>query len=109
MICKLKNDYPKCNVSALTVDEGIDGYRDESIELTRKITKKYHIPHAIVSFKDVYGITLDEIMKQRDKKGTSVVEIVSNCNSGWKMTPVKSNIWLEENMLPVFPLGDIKG
>ena len=46
---------------------------------------------------------------QRDKKGTSIVEIVSNCNSGWKMTPVKSNEWLEENMLPVFPLGDIKG
>ncbi len=46
---------------------------------------------------------------QKDKKGTSIVEIVSNCNSGWKMTPVDSNIWLEENMLPVFPLGDIKG
>ena len=46
---------------------------------------------------------------QRDNKGTSIIEIVSNCNSGWKMSPVDSNIWLEENMLPVFPLGDIKG
>jgi len=46
---------------------------------------------------------------QKENKGTSIVEIVSNCNSGWKMTPVDSNIWLEENMLPVFPLGDIKG
>jgi len=46
---------------------------------------------------------------QKDKKGLSIVEIVSNCNSGWKMSPVKSNEWLEENMLPVFPLGDIKG
>ncbi len=46
---------------------------------------------------------------QRDKKGTSIVEIVSNCNSGWKMSPADSNVWLEENMLPVFPLGDIKG
>jgi len=45
---------------------------------------------------------------QRDKKGTSVVEIVSNCNSGWKMSPVQSNEWLEENMLAYFPLGDIK-
>jgi len=42
------------------------------------------------------------------KKGLSFVEIVSNCNSGWKMTPNDSNIWLEENMLPFFPLGDIK-
>jgi 2-oxoglutarate ferredoxin oxidoreductase subunit beta len=46
---------------------------------------------------------------QRDKKGLSLVEIVSNCNSGWKMTPEDSNIWLEENMLPFYPLGDIKG
>ena len=45
---------------------------------------------------------------QRDNKGTSIVEIVSNCNSGWKMSPVKSNEWLEENMLAYFPLGDIK-
>ncbi len=45
----------------------------------------------------------------RDKKGTALVEIVSNCNSGWKMPPTKANQWLEENMLPFYPLGDIKG
>jgi 2-oxoglutarate/2-oxoacid ferredoxin oxidoreductase subunit beta len=42
------------------------------------------------------------------KKGVSFVEVVSNCNSGWKMTPVQSNKWMEENMFPFFPLGDIK-
>jgi 2-oxoglutarate ferredoxin oxidoreductase subunit beta len=41
-------------------------------------------------------------------KGLSFVEIVSNCNSGWKMAPNESNIWMEENMFPYFPLGDIK-
>jgi 2-oxoglutarate ferredoxin oxidoreductase subunit beta len=46
---------------------------------------------------------------QKEMKGTSIVEVVSNCNSGWKMTPEAANKWLEENMLPVFPLGDIKG
>ena len=45
---------------------------------------------------------------QRDNKGTSIVEVLSNCNSGWKMTPVDSNIWLDENMTKYFPLGDIK-
>lgn len=42
------------------------------------------------------------------KPGLSFVEVVSNCNSGWKMTPVQSNIWMEENMFPYYPLGDIK-
>jgi len=45
---------------------------------------------------------------QKLKKGVSFVEIVSNCNSGWKMTPRDSNIWMEENMFPFYPLGDIK-
>jgi len=40
--------------------------------------------------------------------GLSLVEIVSNCNSGWKMTPNESNIWMEENMFANYPLGDIK-
>ena len=44
----------------------------------------------------------------RLKKGLSFVEIVSNCNSGWKMTPIDSNIWMEEHMFPYYPLGDIK-
>ncbi len=44
-----------------------------------------------------------------EKKGLAFIEIVSNCNSGWKMRPDASNIWLEENMLPFYPLGDIKG
>ncbi|MFH1005052.1 MAG: thiamine pyrophosphate-dependent enzyme [Bacteroidota bacterium] len=42
------------------------------------------------------------------KKGTSFVEIVSNCPSGWKMTPVQANKWMEENMFPFYQLGDIK-
>ncbi len=46
---------------------------------------------------------------QRDgNHGISFVEIVSNCNSGWKMTPTDSNVWMVENMLPFYPLGDIK-
>ncbi len=45
---------------------------------------------------------------QKLKKGLSFIEIVSNCNSGWKMTPVNANKWLVENMLPFYKLGDIK-
>ena len=40
--------------------------------------------------------------------GTSVVEIVSTCVSGWKMTPEKANQWMEENMFDHYPLGDLK-
>ncbi|MFW5851145.1 MAG: thiamine pyrophosphate-dependent enzyme [Bacteroidota bacterium] len=45
---------------------------------------------------------------QKLNKGLSFVEIVSNCNSGWKMRPVDSNKWMEENMFKAYTLGDIK-
>lgn len=45
---------------------------------------------------------------QKLNKGVSFVEVVSNCNSGWKLPAVKANQWLEENMLKFYPLGDIK-
>lgn len=45
---------------------------------------------------------------QQQNKGTCFIEIVANCPSGWKMTPVQSNKWMEENMFPYYPLGDIK-
>ena len=41
-------------------------------------------------------------------KGSNLVEIVSTCSSGWKMTPQKSNEWMQENMFPYYPLGDLK-
>jgi len=41
-------------------------------------------------------------------KGSSLVEIVSTCNSGWKMSPVKANEWMVENMFPYYPKGDLK-
>lgn len=45
---------------------------------------------------------------QKLNRGTCFIEIVSNCPSGWKMTPVESNKWMEDTMFPYYPLGDFK-
>ena len=45
---------------------------------------------------------------QKQKKGTCFIEVVSNCPSGWKMTPVETIKWIEEQMFPIYPLGDLK-
>lgn len=45
---------------------------------------------------------------QKEKKGTCFIEVVSNCPSGWKMTPLQANEWMEKNMFPVYPPGEIK-
>ena len=41
-------------------------------------------------------------------KGSSLVEFVSTCNSGWKLSPVQANKWMEENMFKQYPKGDLK-
>ncbi|MBU8893495.1 MAG: 2-oxoglutarate oxidoreductase [Bacteroidales bacterium] len=64
-----------------------------------------HTPSAVRKAKKAIKKAFEN---QKLKKGLSFVEIVSNCNSGWKMTPVKSNEWMVDNMFPFYPIGDIK-
>lgn len=42
---------------------------------------------------------------QLDKKGFSFVEVVSSCPTNWGMTPEKALEWLDEKMIPYYPLG----
>lgn len=53
----------------ITVDEGIRGYRDESIKFAAKNCKKLGIKHHIISFEDVIGKTMDEIASLKDELG----------------------------------------
>jgi 2-oxoglutarate ferredoxin oxidoreductase subunit beta len=40
--------------------------------------------------------------------GFSLVELLSTCPTNWKITPSESLQFVEDNMVPVFPLGDFK-
>jgi 2-oxoglutarate ferredoxin oxidoreductase subunit beta len=40
--------------------------------------------------------------------GFSMVELLSTCPTNWGITPLESLTWLEEHMIPVYPLGDYK-
>ena len=52
-------------VHAITVDEGIKGYRDRTLKIAKKFCREYGIPHHIISFKGEYGFTLDDVSKVR--------------------------------------------
>ena len=45
---------------------------------------------------------------QTEGKGFTLIEVVSTCPTNWGLTPEKSMGWLEENMLPYYPLGVYK-
>jgi cytoplasmic tRNA 2-thiolation protein 1 len=51
------------NLQLVSVDEGITGYRDDSLETVKLNRDTYGLPLTIVSYKDLYGWTMDEIVK----------------------------------------------
>lgn len=65
-----------------------------------------HTPAAVRKTKKALKKAITNQME--NKGGLNFVEIVSNCNSGWKMTPTDANQWMVDNMFPYYPLGDIK-
>jgi len=62
--CKHKN----CEVVAVTVDEGIKGYRDRSMPVARENAEQLGLEHIVVSFKGAYGVSLDEIVRAAKKR-----------------------------------------
>ncbi len=64
-----------------------------------------HTPNAVRKLKKA----ITKAFQYQDlNRGTSFIEVVSNCPSGWKMTPVESLKFLDDQMFPQYPLGDIK-
>ncbi|MEM2105996.1 MAG: TIGR00269 family protein [Candidatus Bathyarchaeia archaeon] len=67
ILAKIERDYPKASLVAITVDEGIRGYRDEALKIAAENCRKLGIEHHTVSFKKLYGYTLDEIVEKTIK------------------------------------------
>ncbi|KZX16919.1 tRNA 2-thiocytidine biosynthesis protein TtcA [Methanobrevibacter cuticularis] len=58
------------DLCAVTIDEGIANYREEGVEIAKNHAKRLGIEHKVVSFQDSFGITLDEIMKNPNHRGS---------------------------------------
>ncbi len=68
ILARIEHNFPKATLSAVTIDEGIAGYRDEALKIATKNCKELEVPHVIASFKELYGYTLDEIVDAIQKK-----------------------------------------
>ena len=60
------------NIIAITIDEGIPGYRNEALEIVEKFCSELDVRHKVYSYKDLFEMTLDEALDVReDRKITS--------------------------------------
>jgi uncharacterized protein (TIGR00269 family) len=69
VLAKIEREYPKARLVAITVDEGILGYRDEALKIAAENCKKLGVQHVIVSFKELFGYTFDHMVQRLDQKG----------------------------------------
>ncbi|KAB8221698.1 ERG2 and Sigma1 receptor like protein-domain-containing protein [Aspergillus novoparasiticus] len=53
----------------LSIDEGIKGYRDDSLETVKRNAEQYEMPLEIVGYDELYGWTMDQVVAQVGKKG----------------------------------------
>jgi uncharacterized protein (TIGR00269 family) len=58
-------------IHAITIDEGIPGYREEALEIVRKFCRDLGVDHSVYTYKDLFDLTLDESLRLRDEEKIS--------------------------------------
>ncbi|HZD13297.1 MAG TPA: TIGR00269 family protein, partial [Candidatus Binatus sp.] len=67
ILARLSVRFPRMKLTAITVDEGISGYREEAVEIATKYAKELGVEHVTITFEELYGQGLDDFL--RTKKG----------------------------------------
>jgi len=58
-------------IVAISVDEGVAGYRDEALQHARAVAKELDVEHIVVSYKDLFGFSLDEALDWKEERPVS--------------------------------------
>ncbi len=54
---------PRVDLVGLSIHEGIDGYRDESLDACRELVAELGMPHEVVTYDEEYGVRMDEVVE----------------------------------------------
>lgn len=89
-----------------------DGYPMKVAELLNALYAPVFIArtslHDVANIRKTRAAVRKALQYNMDKKGFSLVEVLSMCPSNWKMGAVESQNWIKERMLDVFPLGTLR-
>jgi uncharacterized protein (TIGR00269 family) len=62
-------------IKAITIDEGIPGYRNEALEIVQEYCAKLNVEHKVFSYKELFDLTLEEALDLRESEKTSSCSI----------------------------------
>ena len=75
ILYKLAKQNPKIKINAIAIDEGIEGYRDKTLKTAQDFCDKSSIQLRIFSYKDEFGLDLDEMLNILDVKPCTICGI----------------------------------
>jgi len=79
ILAKIEKAFPDVAMCVGTVDEGVRDYRDEALKIAEDNCRKLGIEHRVLSFKELFGYGLDEIVELTRKRGESGLTPCSYC------------------------------
>lgn len=102
----------KATTSPKGRDPKTEGYPMKMCEILSQLDAPYYIARFALNtpqniLKAKAGIK-KAFEAQSECKGFCLIELLSNCPTNWGVTPLKSLEWMEQNTMPVFPLGIFK-
>ena len=93
-------------------DPSLEGYPVHTAELVATFKGVAYSArgalHTPASYQKTKGYIKTAFQRQIDGVGFSFVEVITACPTNWHMTPVQSLDWIEEKMIPEFPLGEFR-
>jgi len=102
----------KTSTSPYGRDEKDIGYPIQASELINSLRAPYFIERvSLLSPQDILKakkVVKKALQFNKEERGFTFVEFVSTCPTNWGIAPVEALKWAKENMLPFFPLGNLR-
>ena len=93
-------------------DAALYGHPIKVSEMMAQLPGAYYVTRQVVNTSNGVRRTKKALQNalnyQKLNKGTCLIEVIGNCPSNWKMTPLQCSTFINEEMLKTFPVGDIK-
>jgi uncharacterized protein (TIGR00269 family) len=76
ILSRILSSWDDVRLSALTIDEGIAGYREDTIRAAERLVRQFGLEHHNLSFSDLFPGTLDTLLKGRETEACSICGIL---------------------------------
>ena len=93
-------------------EASIHGYPLKFTELAAQLEGTCYVTrqsvHSVAAIRKAKKAIRKAFENSLQAKGSNLIEIVGTCSSGWKLSPVQANKWMEEHMFDYYHVGDLK-